>query len=88
MWPAVLIIINLMSFTIMALDKRRSIEGGRRMPEKNLLLLALLLGAPGIYLGMLIYRHKTQKPAFKIGVPLLILANAWVYWSLLSQVPK
>lgn len=88
MWPAVLIIINLMSFTIMAMDKRRSIHGGRRMPEKNLIILAVLLGAPGIYLGMLIFRHKTQKPSFKIGVPLLILANSWVYWSLLSKVPQ
>lgn len=88
MWPAVLIIINLMTFTIMAVDKKRSIEGGRRMPENNLMLLAVLLGAPGTYLGMLIYRHKTQKPLFKIGVPLLILANAWFYWSLLSKVPQ
>lgn len=83
MW-AVLIVINLISFIIMAIDKKRSIHGGKRMPENNLIMLAALLCAPGILLGMLVYRHKTQKPLFKFGVPLLILWNSYVYWLLFT----
>lgn len=86
MW-VVIIVINVMAFIVMGIDKKRSVEGGRRMPERNLIMLAALLGAPGIYLAMLIYRHKTHKPSFRFGVPLLILWNIWVFWSLSKLGP-
>jgi len=73
----VFVAINLVSFLLMARDKRKSIRGSgkTRTPEGKLFFLAALFGAAGVYLGMLIFRHKTKKWYFQIGIPLLILQN-------------
>jgi|AntRauTorcE11897_2_1112592.scaffolds.fasta_scaffold60400_2 uncharacterized membrane protein YsdA (DUF1294 family) len=78
----VLVAINLVSFLIMARDKRRSIRGSgkTRTPEGKLFFLAALFGSVGVYLGMLAFRHKTKKWYFQLGIPLLIMQNiATVY---------
>ena len=70
-------------------DKYQSGKKGNRVSENKLFLLAFLLGAPGIYLGMKypIY-HKAAKPKFKIGIPVLIIANAvCVYFIFLKLFP-
>lgn len=71
-----IIIINLLAYIIMWFDKYQSKKKGNRISENKLFLLAFLLGAPGIYLGMKypIY-HKAAKSKFKIGVPILIIVN-------------
>lgn len=73
------IVINLLAFVIMGYDKMQAKGNKARIAEKKLLLLALFLGSPGIYLGMLAFRHKTKKPLFKYGVPVLLICNAWLY---------
>lgn len=40
-----------------------------------LLLLALLGGSVGAWLGMYVWRHKTQHRKFKYGVPLTLLVQ-------------
>ena len=58
-------------------EKRRG-RRIRRIPERTLLTVALLLGGPGVLLGMLLLRHKSnagRHPAFVIGVPLLTIAQ-------------
>ena len=40
-----------------------------------LLLLALLGGSVGAWLGMYVWRHKTQHRKFKYGVPLILLVQ-------------
>ncbi|ALR30595.1 hypothetical protein ATE47_08685 [Chryseobacterium sp. IHB B 17019] len=66
-------IINLLSFIIFGLDKRRSIKHQRRIPENTLLLVSFLGGTIGAILGMLIFRHKISKTSFllKFGVVVL-----------------
>ncbi len=74
--------INFVSCFIMANDKRRSMQNGNldRTPEGFLFFLGAAGGALGIYAGMLLFRHKTKKWYFQIGIPLLILQNlATVY---------
>ena len=46
-----------------------------RIPEAALLLLALLGGSFGAWLGMYVWRHKTQHRKFKYGVPLILLVQ-------------
>ncbi len=75
-------LINLLAFFVMANDKRKSAAVGNpdRTPEGILFFLATAFGSIGIYLAMIIFRHKTRKWYFQIGIPLLILQNtATVY---------
>ena len=72
-------------------ENRPLIETRRRqwrIPEATLLLVSALFGSLGAYLGMLLFRHKTnakRHPAFAVGVPvMLIVQAALVYWLLRS----
>ena len=71
-WLAVL---NLAGLALMAADKSRARRGRWRVPEKTLFALALLLGAPGAYAGMMTFRHKTRHTRFRVGLPLLSAAQ-------------
>jgi uncharacterized membrane protein YsdA (DUF1294 family) len=64
-------------------DKKKSQQrGARRISERTLFLLALFLGGIGIYAGMFLFRHKTQKWYFVIGMPLLVLENLFLFFKL------
>lgn len=67
-----LFLINASGFTLMLTDKRRAIKNRWRIPEKTLLLIALFGGSFGMLLGMKLFRHKTKKPVFSIGVPVIL----------------
>lgn len=76
-----LLLINLVSFLAYGLDKLFAKLKVRfpkvpRLPEKNLLLLAAVGGGIGAWLGMELFRHKTQHRAFRICIPLFTLI--WV----------
>lgn len=71
----ILIILNLISFFVMAIDKKRSVGHSKRIPEGTMMFLGILFGAIGIIIGMLTFRHKTKKWYFVCGMPLLLLEN-------------
>ena len=76
--------INLITFFVYGADKRRArIPGARRVPEKTLFALALLLGSAGALLGMRVFHHKTRHWYFRFGIPAILLAQiaagAYVY---------
>ena len=64
---------NLWGFAAMGADKRFAIKGKRRIPERTLFTIAILGGAPGVYLGMRAFRHKTLHRQFTIGIPLIFV---------------
>ncbi|MEO9130257.1 MAG: DUF1294 domain-containing protein [Sphingomonas sp.] len=72
---AILLVTALNAWTVLRFwqDKRRAIAGDRRIPEANLLGLALLGGSPGALLARHWFRHKTRKEPFST-VLLLIAA--------------
>jgi len=71
------IAINLLAFLIMLFDKLKSANGGdRRISEGLMFFLAAAFGSFGVYLGMFVCRHKTQKWYFLVGIPLLMAQNA------------
>lgn len=75
-----LILINLCGVVIMGYDKFLSKQpGAKRVSEKDLFLNALAGGAIGVYLGMNIFSHKTKHRLFKIGIPIIILAQVVLY---------
>jgi uncharacterized membrane protein YsdA (DUF1294 family) len=69
-----LITLNVVACIVMGRDKRRAIHGrnAERAAEGFLFFLAAMGGAIGIYLGMLLFRHKTRRWYFQIGIPVLI----------------
>ena len=67
-----LAIINLCAFVAFGIDKIKARRGAWRTPESTLLLLAAIGGSFGAFLGMKVWRHKTQHKKFTILVPLLM----------------
>lgn len=67
---------SLILFLTMGADKGRAKKGKRRIAEKTLFAWALLGGAPGGWLGMKVFRHKTKHWYFKFGFPLLAILEA------------
>ena len=65
-------ILNALGFGSMGFDKRKAIHKQWRTEEKTLMAIALAGGSLGILMGMKSFRHKTQKPLFKLGVPIII----------------
>ena len=70
-----LLAINLIGLLIMYIDKRKAIKGNWRIPEKTLILIALLGGSIGTIIGMYWFRHKTKKLRFTIGFPVILLTE-------------
>ena len=80
------IIINIIGFFIMWLDKRKAIKGAWRIPEKTLFIITALGGGIGTIAGMYTFRHKTQKLGFVIGFPFItILEIITIVYLLLSR---
>lgn len=78
--------INLVSFLLMRIDKGKARRGAFRIPEATLFLFAIFGGSVGSLLGMHIFRHKTQKPAFYIGMPAILVFHILIllYFAFLS----
>ena len=73
-----ILILNLIAFVLMGVDKRRAINGKERIPERVLLFWGFLMGGPGLLLGALVFHHKTRKWKFRLGIPLAIIVNLLV----------
>lgn len=67
------VVINIIGFFIMWLDKRKAIKGSWRIPEKTLFIITALGGGIGTIAGMYTFRHKTQKIQFVIGFPVITI---------------
>lgn len=70
-----LLVINIVGFLSMGIDKFKAKHQMWRIPENTLLLIPLLLGSVGSFLGMRVFRHKTLHPQFKYGIPVLFIVN-------------
>ena len=68
-----LIIINIIGFLIMYIDKRKAEKGKWRISEKNIFIITALGGGIGTISGMYTFRHKTQKFQFVIGLPAITI---------------
>ena len=81
-WKWYCLALNLLAFGAMFADKRLARAAARRIPERVLLGLALAGGCPGAMLGMFAFRHKTRKPRFYIGLPLILIAQIAALYAL------
>ena len=77
-----LIVINLIAFLAMYVDKRKAKYGRWRIPEQTLFILALIGGSIGSIAGMYTFRHKTKKLRFSIGFPVILILQIILIFSL------
>ncbi|MCT2535056.1 DUF1294 domain-containing protein [Aquibacillus koreensis] len=70
-----LIIVNLLAYILMGIDKKRARNNQWRISEKTLWLVAFVGGSFGALIGMISYRHKTKHFSFKYGLRLLALIH-------------
>lgn len=68
-----LVLLNIIGFVIMGIDKKRAIRGAFRISEASLFLTAFLGGSLGCILGMHHFRHKTKHWYFKYGMPAIFI---------------
>lgn len=69
------IIVNVVGFTMMGIDKSRAKRQAWRIPEKTLFACALCGGSFGMIVGMNTFRHKTKHWYFKYGLPAILVVQ-------------
>ena len=74
-----LIIINIIAFLAMLVDKKKAEKNRWRIKESTLLILALIGGSIGAITGMYVFHHKTKKLKFKIGMPLILILEILIF---------
>lgn len=70
-----IIAVNLCAFVLFGVDKWKATKGWRRISEAFLLLMAIVGGSIGAWLGMKIWHHKTLHKKFRYGLPAIILVQ-------------
>lgn len=68
-----LVIINIIAFLAMWIDKEKAKKGKWRISETALFVLVILGGSVGGMIGMYTFRHKTKKKRFTIGFPVILI---------------
>jgi len=70
-----LVIINIVAYAMMGIDKRKAQKKEWRISEAALFASALLGGSIGSIAGMQRFRHKTKHWYFKYGMPAILLVQ-------------
>lgn len=79
-----LLIINALGFLLMLVDKIKAKKNRWRIPERTLILTAVIGGSIGSLAGMYLFRHKTLHPKFTMGIPVILaLQVVAVIWFIL-----
>ena len=67
------IAVSVIGAAVCLYDKGAAAHGWARVPERTLFFWALVGGGPGVYLTMLLIRHKTLHRSFMIGIPAIMI---------------
>jgi uncharacterized membrane protein YsdA (DUF1294 family) len=68
-----LLAFNVITFFVYGIDKWKAKKGKWRISEATLLILAIIGGSIGAWLGIKVWHHKTMHKKFKYGVPAIIV---------------
>lgn len=80
-----IVLINIIGFLVIYIDKNKAKKGSYRISEKTIFIIAVVLGAIGIYIGMYKFRHKTKHTSFTVGIPVCIVINIFTVYYILSK---
>jgi uncharacterized membrane protein YsdA (DUF1294 family) len=78
------LLINVLSFSVMGIDKKRAKRREWRIKERTLWWLAIVGGALGGLIGMRVYRHKIKHTLFKFGFPSIAALHLFLFISFLK----
>ena len=67
-----LLVINLIGFLSMGIDKFKAKNKLWRTKEKTLFVIAAIGGSIGSIIGMYVFRHKTKHNTFVYGMPMIL----------------
>ena len=70
-----LLLINVIGFFAMGIDKLKAKKEWWRIPEGTLMMICLLGGGIGTITGMYKFRHKTKKLKFSVGMPTILISE-------------
>jgi len=84
----VVVVMSLVTFIAYWLDKRQAINGGRRVSERTLQLMAFLGGWPGALIAQRQFRHKIQKVPFRIVFWVLVVLHIGIVGAVAYAVVK
>ena len=73
-----LLLINVITFFTYGIDKWKAKRSKWRIPESTLLIMAVMGGSIGAWLGMKVWHHKTMHKKFKYGVPIILLVQVTI----------
>lgn len=73
------LILTTITILVWGFDKFRAKFHQWRVPEKTLYALILLGGGIGALAGMVVFRHKTRKPQFKIAAIAGIAVHLFIF---------
>ena len=79
-----LLVINIVTLILFAVDKIAAIEHRSRIRIVTLLGLAFMGGSIGALIAMYVFHHKTKQDYFSVGVPLIILMQVVVLFFLMN----
>ena len=75
-------IITVLSFFLMLIDKQMAIHNKRRIPEGELMFFSLIGGSVGILVGMYAFNHKKKNTMFTLGTPLIAVVQLMIFSSI------
>lgn len=64
--------INVITFLIYGIDKWKAKKNKWRISESTLLMLAVIGGSVGAWIGMKTWHHKSLHKKFKYGIPFIL----------------
>lgn len=74
-----LILINILGFFLILIDKIKACKKEWRIRENSLIFLAIIGAGPGELISMLMFHHKTKKNKFIILIPIIIIVQIIIY---------
>ena len=79
-----LVVVNVVTFFIYGIDKRKAMHGKWRISEISLFAWAIIGGSIGAWMGMYLWHHKTCHKKFTYGIPLLLIVQVVLAYCILK----
>lgn len=82
------VVMNIFAFILYGVDKRRAIKKEWRISERSLILVSVMGGAFGAFVGMYVFRHKIRHIKFQLIIPLTVIVHFVLIYLLIKYLNK